>query len=417
MASSAPPMPAQGPLAGIRALDLTTNATAYSGRLIADLGAEVIRIEPPSGDPVRRAPPHVRGAEGTTVSAAHAFLNANKKSVSLDLASADGRHLFGDLVARSHLVLECFPPGTLDAWGIGYQAMRERNPEVILVSITPFGQSGPRAAEHASDLTLLAAGGLLSLGGYVDAGPVAVPGDQGHIASAIFGAIGALTALLEHESTGRGQWIDVSAQECIAFALEDAIPEWYLNRSVRQRYGERAREAGTGVYPCKDGYVSMVAGRLGTQKAFAALAKWIAEAGTPGGRELLAEEWQDFAYRQSCEGIARFEAIFGTFCAARGKQELYRDGQRRQIAIAPVNTVADVLDNEQLSASGFFRNRFDPEIGRDLIHPGPPYRLHASPAEMRSAAPRVGEHNRDILVGELGVSEAAFDALVSAGIV
>src|SRR6202035_2377756 len=107
--------------------------------------------------------------------------------------------------------------------------------------------------------------------------------------------------------------------------------------------GDQAREAGTGVYPCRDGYISLVAGRLGTAKAFRTLVQWIAESGTPGGEELLDARWQDFKFRQSPEGIARFAEIFGAFCASRSKQELYREGQARQIAIAPVNTVADIV--------------------------------------------------------------------------
>ena len=211
---------------------------------------------------------------------------------------------------ESDVVIETFTPGTLAAWGLGYEEMKRRNPGIILVSVTPYGQNGPRAKFRATDLTLLAAGGLLSLGGYPETGPVAVPGEQGHLASAIFGAVAALTALLEREGTNHGQWVDVSGQECIAFALEDAVPEWYLNRTIRRRTGDKAREAGTGVYPCMDGHVSMVAGRLGTAKAFKTLVQWIADSGTPRGEELLEERWQDFKYRQSAEGIDRFEAIF-----------------------------------------------------------------------------------------------------------
>ena len=130
---------------------------------------------------------------------------------------------------------------------------------------------------------------MLSLGGYPETGPVAVPGEQGHLASAIFGAVAALKALLEREGTNHGQWVDVSGQECIAFALEDAVPEWYLNRNIRKRTGDKAREAGTGVYPCMDGHVSMVAGRLGTAKAFKTLTpvgrreRHAARRGTAGG--------------------------------------------------------------------------------------------------------------------------------------
>jgi benzylsuccinate CoA-transferase BbsE subunit len=407
---------ARAALAGIRVLDLADNAVAYTSRLLADLGAEVIRIEPPQGSRLRRAAPLAVTDHGVT-SCAHAFWNANKKTVTLDLSCADGARLFADLVAKSDVVVETFAPGTLEQWGIGYEAMKSRNPGIILVSVTPYGQSGPCAKFRATDLTLLAAGGLLSLGGYPEIGPVAVAGEQGNLASAIFGAVAALKALLEREGTNHGQWIDVSGQECIAFALEDAIPEWYLANSIRRRTGDAAREAGTGVYPCRDGYISMVAGRLGTAKAFKTLVQWIAESGTTGGPELLDERWQDFKFRQSPQGIARFAEIFAAFCAVRGKEELYREGQARQIAIAPVNTVADIVDDAQLRANGFFRTLHDGALDRDVTLPGPPYRLSRTPAQLREPASVVGSDNRAIYVGELGLSEAELCALASAGVV
>ena len=155
---------------------------------------------------------------------------------------------------------------------------------------------------------MLAAGGLLALGGYRDTEPLAIQGEQAMLAAGIFGAVAALAAVYERTQTGRGQWIDVSGQECVAFALEDAIAEWSIHRNVRRRHGDGAREAGTGVYPCRDGYVSVVAGRLGTAKAFVALTQWVAESDTPGGAALLEPQWRDFKFRQSPDGIARFAA-------------------------------------------------------------------------------------------------------------
>jgi benzylsuccinate CoA-transferase BbsE subunit len=398
----------QAALGGIRVLDLADNAVAYGSRLLADLGAEVIRIEPPAA---------ARAGIADRDPSNQAFWNINKKAITLDLGRPDGRRLFGDLAAKSDVIIETFRPGTLAAWGIGYETLRERNPGIIMVSVTPYGQTGPCAKFRATDLTLLAAGGLLSLGGYPETGPVAVAGEQGYLAAAIFGAIAALKALLEREGTNQGQWLDVSGQECIAFALEDAIPEWYLSGNIRRRTGDQAREAGTGVYPCRDGYISMVAGRLGTAKAFKTLVGWIAESGAPGGDELLDARWQDFTFRQSPQGIARFAEIFADFCASRSKQELYREGQARQIAIAPVNTMADIVDDPQLRANGYFGSLHDGALDRDLTVPGPPYRLARTPATLRSAAPASGAHNHAVYVDELGLSESDLGALASAGVV
>ncbi|HEY7662447.1 MAG TPA: CoA transferase [Xanthobacteraceae bacterium] len=384
-------------LSGIRVLDLTTNYAAYAGRLLADLGADVVRVEPPEGSAVRRLAPSARARSGECVSFAHAFLDAGKRSVTLDLASAAGRARLAQLAAASDVVIETGAPSAQAGAPLDFAAIARRNPALVLVSISPFGRGGPYGGHAATDLTLLAAGGLLSLGGYADSAPLAVHGEQAMLACGIYGAVAALAALYARTQSGKGCWIDLSGQECVAFALEDALPEWSINARVRRRQGETAREAGTGVYPCKDGHVSMVAGRLGTAKAFDALTDWIAASGVPGGAELRAPQWRNFNYRQSPEGVARFAEIFGAFCRTRGKQELYREGQARQIAIAPVNTIAEVVEDAQLKANDFFQPQVEELWGKEVIFPGPPYRLSRTPARRRGPAPKLGEHNRELL--------------------
>ncbi len=397
-----------GALAGIRVLDLTTTHAAYAGRLLADLGADVIRVEPPEGSPVRALAPRRFLPGGEVFSFAHAFLDAGKRGITIDLAHEDGRARFNELAATSDVVIETPSPASLVTDGIDFDALRACNPGFVLVSISPFGLGGPYAGYHGTDLTVLAAGGLLSLGGYCDSEPLAIQGEQAMLASGIFGAVAVLAALYERTQTGKGQWIDVSGQECVAFALEDAVADWSINKRVRRRHGDGAREAGTGVYPCKDGHVSVVAGRLGTARAFVVLTEWIAQSNVPGAATLFEPQWRDFKFRQSPEGILRFAQVFGEFCRTRGKQELYREGQARQIAIAPVNTVADVLQDPQLAANAYFAQQFDPSLGLNITFPGAPYRLHRTPARRRGAAPRLGEHNRDVLADEAPFTELQF---------
>jgi benzylsuccinate CoA-transferase BbsE subunit len=379
-------------LTGIRVLDLTANHAAYAGRLLADLGADVVRLEPPGGSPVRQLAPSGQG-----ISFAHAFLDAGKRSVVLDLEHEPGA--FAALTATSDVVIET-PSAPVKV--IDLEQLRASNAGLIVVSISPFGRVGPYADYAATDLTLLAAGGLLSLGGYADSEPLAIQGEQALLASGIFGAVAVLAALYERLQTGQGRWIDLSGQECVAFALEDAVAEWSIHRRVRRRHGDGAREAGTGVYPCKDGYISMVAGRLGTAKAFIAVTEWVAASEVPDAQALLEPKWQDFRFRQSAEGIAQFAEIFGAFCHGRGKQELYREGQARQIAIAPVNTIVDVLQDVQLGANSYFHQHPAPALGRDITFPGPPYRLSRTPARLRGPAPGLGQHTDEILGGVPG---------------
>lgn len=380
-------------LSGVRVVDLTTNYSAYAGRLLADLGAEVIRFEPASGGDVRKLEPSQVLADGSRFSFAHAFLDASKLSVAADVETAAGRAVLDGLIETADVVLDTPLLGEPSAATFDYHEALKKNPRLIVASITPYGFGGPRSEVPATDLTSLASGGLLSLGGYSDSEPVAVSGQQSQLASAIFAVAGILAAVVDRENTGKGRWIDVSAQECIAFALEDAVPEWYINGVRRKRNGDGAREAGTGIYPCMDGHISMVAGRLGTAKAFITLTEWIASSDVPGAKELLDPKWKDFKYRQSPEGVQRFAALFGAFCTTRGKEELYREGQKRQIAIAPVNTIADVAADAQLAASGYFKECFQPALSKAVVFPGAPYRLSRTPAKPLSAAPAIGEHN------------------------
>ncbi len=402
-----------GALAGIGVLDLTTNYAAYAGRLLADLGADVVRVEGPRGSPLRNLAPYARGPDGERASFAHAFLDAGKRSVTLDLATAGGSELFMRLAATSDVLIETPSSSAPASAAVDFERIRRHNPGLVVVSISPFGRAGPYAGYAATDLTLLAAGGLLSLGGYADTEPLAIQGEQAMLASGIYGAVAALAALYERTQTGKGRWIDVSGQECVAFALEDAVAEWSINARVRRRQGDIAREAGTGVYPCRDGHVSVVAGRLGTVKAFVALMEWIGASGVPGGAELRAPQWRDFRFRQSSEGVARFAKIFHEFCRTRGKEELYREGQARRIAIAPVNSIADIVHDVQLEANSYFQPQFDAGLGKNLVFPGPPYRMSRTPARRRGAAPQLGEHDRELL--REGLRLAQSDAEAGAG--
>jgi benzylsuccinate CoA-transferase BbsE subunit len=191
--------------------------------------------------------------------------------------------------------------------------------------------------------------------------------------------------------------VDVSTQESVALALEDSLAEFALNRRVRTRLGESPREAGTGTYRCADGHVTMVAGRLSTGRAWGALVQWLAEERAEGAERLLTPEWQRFEHRRTPAAREAFRAIFETFAAGRTKEELYREGQRRSIAIAPVNTVAEVLADPQLEAREAFVQVEQPELGRSLSFPVPPYRLSRTPARITGPAPALGQHNAELL--------------------
>jgi benzylsuccinate CoA-transferase BbsE subunit len=379
----ADPHPPRLPLASVRVIDATDEYGAYAGRLLADLGADVVRVEPPDGDPLRRREPLMDTPAGP-VSAFGWFVNLNKRSVVLDLGSVEGHAGLLGLLATADVLLDPWRPTDLARLGLGRASFAAACPDLVRVTITPYGSDGPLADRPATDLTSLASGGLLSLGGYPDAEPVAVHGGQSLLAASLFGAVAALVGLIGRAQDREGRHLDVSAQEAVAAALEDSIPQFDLTGRVRRRAGDLPREAGTGIYACADGYVSMVAGRLGTAKAWTALTHWLVEEGIPDAEELLTPPWQEFPYRQRRESIDRFRVIFERFTRPRTRERLYREAQRRSIALAPVNQVGDLFADAQLAARDFFREVTPVELGRPVAVPGRPYRLDGD----RGPAPR-----------------------------
>lgn len=358
------------PLAGIRVVEVADELAAYAGRLLADLGADVVRIVGPGGDPLARREPFVDTPSGPA-SAYPWFVNHGKRVLELDHTTIEGRQVFAAQLDAADVLLET-PRSSLLAEAP--ELLASVGSGLIHVRISPFGSSGPWSQFAADDLTLLAAGGLLALGGYPDAEPVAVHGDQSLVAASIFGAVATLIALIDRLDDRAGGTVEVSAQEAVIQALEDAIPEYDLTGRVRRRAGDRPREAGSGIFPCADGWVSMIAGRLGTATAWAALVDWLIEAGTPGASELARPPWNEFRYRRTPEAIARFGDVFGAFAASRARADLYVEAQRRSIALSPVNTLEDVLDDIQLEDRGFFGLAQIDALGRPVRFPGRPYR-------------------------------------------
>ena len=354
------------PLTGIRVVDAGDEFAAYAARLLACLGADVVRVERPTRRGPARHPVARVGDEN--VSLFDAYVAAGSRSVTLDLATDEGRGAFTRLVDEADVVLcDADTPSVV-----------ERD-DLVRVVVTPFGSGQSPAWGPVDDLIVLGAGGLLHLGGYTDSGPVAAFGGQSRFASGIFAAVAALVGLIQRERTGRAVSADVSAQEAVAQALEDSVPEFALAGSIREPQGDDAREAGTGIYRCADGYVSMVAGRLGTARAWESLVAWMREH-EPTAETLSQPRWSEFAYRQTDEASAEFRRIFEAFAATRGKEQLYLEAQARQIALSPVNAVEDLLGDRQLAARAFFGRGWLESMGAEVTVPGPPFRLSHTPS-------------------------------------
>lgn len=395
-------------LSDVRVVEVAGDFGGLAGKMYADLGTDVIRVESPAGDPTRRLPPFLHGATEREGSLHYLHQNTNKRGMVLDLFRPEGQEIFKRLVNTADILLEQMPPKSMGRLGLDYEALRESNPRLVYVSMTPFGQYGPYRDHPGDDMTCMAMGGLLFLGGTGDEKPVLAYGQQAFTMAPLYAAVGSMMALYHAEATGVGQYIDISAQDCVATALETAAQVWDLEGGIRRGAGNT--EAGFGIYRCQDGYVSLAAA-IGTARYYwDALVNWITDEGIAEAESLRHPEWYRPDYRKTPEAQAKFKEVFEDFSRRHGKQYLYEEGQRRKVVCYPVNTPQDVVENPQLKFRGFYK------VLQGVTYVGAPYELEKVQWKLSRPAPRFGEHTREIL-RELHYTEVEIDALLRGGVV
>ena len=404
-------------LEGIKIFDLTCLKGAYCTKLLADLGADVIRVEPPGGDDLRQIGPFYKDIPQRERSLLHFFLNTNKRGITLDLTCSDGKEILRLLSKKANIIVESSAPGHLDSLGLGYDSLSKDNLGLIYTAITPFGQNGPYRNFKASDIICWAMGGLMYLGGFPDRPPVQGYKYMAFKTGSLHAAVATLMALYYREMSGEGQFIDVSIQECVAQAMENASQYWDLEGVIRKRVGLEQAEAGAGIYPCKDGFVYMLVALRGALMRWDELVDWLTEEGIPGSDKLKQEKYKDTQWRRSQEAQHEFSKVFTSFSLKYRKIELYEAAQARGISLSPVSTIADLFENPQLKARGFFQDVEHPELGVKIKYPGGPYRLSKTPWAIRRKAPMIGEHNLEILHGELGIPQEELSALAAAKVI
>lgn len=422
-------------LGDVRVIDLAGEIGQYCTKLLADLGADVIKVEPPGGDPVRRLPPFYHDRPGEQTSLYWLNLNTNKRSVTLDLETADGRRLFEKLAATADVVVETFPPGYLDRLGVGYEALTKLKPDIIVTSITGFGQTGPHAGYKAPDIVGVAMGGIMWLAGDRKDPPNVPPWRQGYISASIQAAAGTLTALYHRDVTGEGQRVDVSMQEALSIAQETAMQTWDMLQQLRSRTGASGALPitipGIGVYECRDGYVFGYVGTPGGAP-WSELLQWMIDEGA--AEDLTEEPYHEICLNlnmrfltglmqdpstvgEKIKALQHIDDVLKRFLASKGKWEVYEDGQRRRLLFGIVSTPEDIAKNPQLEYRKWLTPVEHPEFGETLRYPGPPYRLSETPWAIRRRAPAIGEHNVEIYVDELGLSLEDLQRLAAAGVV
>jgi crotonobetainyl-CoA:carnitine CoA-transferase CaiB-like acyl-CoA transferase len=398
----------------IRVLDLAGEIGQYCTKLLADLGADVIKIEPSGGDPVRHLPPFFRDEEGPDTSLYWLNLNTNKRSITLDIENPEDRTTFERLVATADVVVETFEPGYLDGLGLGYDGLTKLKPDIILTSITGFGQTGPHAKYKAPDIVGVAMGGIMWLAGDPQDPPNVPPWKQGYISASIHAAGGTLTALYHRDVTGEGQHVDVSMQESLSIAQETAMQTWDMIEALRTRNAHRGiipiDVPGIGPYECRDGWVF---GYVGSPAGatWGDLLAWMIEEGK--AEDLAEEPYPDFCgglnlrflstlaqdpstIPQKMQMMAHINDVLKRFVATKTKWEMYEQAQRRRLLFGIVSTPEDLAKNPQLHHREWLTPVEHPEFGATLEYPGPPYRLSETPWAIRRRPPESGQQTREL---------------------
>jgi len=397
-----------GALSGLRVLDLTDHRAQLCGRLLADMGADVIKVEPPGGDAARRIGPFFEDSPHPDRSLFFWFYNLNKRSVTLDITNSQGADILMRLASSADLVIESFRPGHIDQLGLGWDSLHRINPALILLSLAPFGQTGPYRDFEADDLVLTALSGMLYVNGFPGRKPVRPLGLQTYHSAAYYGAIGVMCALFAREQNGAGQWLDLSTQEAAVAAVEHVAGSYFGEGRVEPRRGTLHWSRYFRVGKCRDGYIMHC-----TLGDWTSLVEWVASDGK--AQDLTAPQWNDVVYR--AEHAEHLFDVLDEWVKDYDREQLLERAQMLRLPYATVRNPEALFEDEQLRARGYFASVEHPELGRVFQYPGAPYLFNRTPWRVYRRPPLLGEHTTEILRDELGLEPDRLAALTAEHII
>ncbi len=409
-------------LQGCRALDLTDEKGFLCGKLLADLGVDVIKVEPPGGDPSRRIGPFWHDVADPEKSLYWFAYNSDKRGITLNIETKDGQAILKELVKTSDFVIESFDPGYLDGLGLGYRALCEVKKNIIVTSITAFGQTGPYSTYLGPDLVVMGMSGELFLTGDADRPPVNIGVPQACLHAGADGAVGTMIAYHYRRKTGEGQQVDVSLQQSAAWFLATTIPYWEIDKVMLTRVGTFRSGSSSGtvqrqVWLCKDGYVFffMIGGQQGA-KTGRQLVRWMEDEGAPD--EFLSTfEWELFDMATATqELIDRISKPIADFFATKTKKEALDAAISRNISVCPLLDMQDILSDPHLAYRGFWTQMEYPELHTTIPFPKQYVNSSENETNSRVRAPLIGQDN-GVVYGELGFSAERIAALKEAGII
>lgn len=397
-----------------RVIDLADETGAYCAKLFADLGADVIKVEPPCGDKTRSWPPFFHDEIGLEKSLYFLYYNTNKRSITLDLECEEGRRILERLVSTADVLVETSPPGHLQSVGLGYNVQSRLNPGLVVTSITPFGQTGPYKDRKSSDLIAMAMSGYMQVTGEPEGSPVRFGVDFASVTASQCAAAATMVALYHRNAvSGRGQHIDISVHEATTSFTQDtgAVPFWRLQNMNVLRMGVKSRRGFPwGGFECKDG---MIFFGLVTAPHWEVFSNWVYE--ETGEKEILDDMYKGSGYPRM-QYIDILTRIVEDFTKKHTKDELYHEGQRRGLVTLPVSTVEDLARCAQLNARGYFAQEEHPVMG-NVMTPTSPFLVAGARTPIRKPAPLLGEANEDVYSGELGFSKRELSAMKAAHII
>ncbi len=412
MSAMAPDPTPPGLLSGVRVIEYGRNITApFAGKILADLGAEVIKVEPPEGEPARALGPFQSDAPHPEAAAQFIYLNGNKRGVTLDLDRRSGRALVDGLLRGADIFLENAEPGEMEARGLTYSLLAPAHPRLIVTSVRPFGLTGPYRSLLGSDLITWHASALgHRYLGEPDREPLRSGGSFASYYAAVNAAAAALLALRARESTGRGTQVDISVADVLAVGiLGYGLVALYHERGLSNRRPGNSQRLGVpaAMLPCRDGYVFIFASES---------YMWDGLVKAMGDPEWARADIFKGHYRDRSRYGPEVYGMMQPWLDATGKEEIFQRCQENRVPSTAVYNMAEVLGNAHLVERGFFVTTSHPVAG-PMRQPGAPYKLGAGPWALRRPAPRLGEHNDEVLREGLGLGRRALTDLRRAGVV
>jgi crotonobetainyl-CoA:carnitine CoA-transferase CaiB-like acyl-CoA transferase len=393
---------------GIRILDLADEKASFCSKLLADMGAYVIKVERPGGDPSRKIGPFLGNCPHPERSLFFFYNNINKLGITLNLEHREGKRIFCRLVEKADVVVESFSPGYLKELGLGFEVLSGINPKLILVSVTGFGQNGPRSKYKSCDIVTSAFGGQMYVSGSPSTPPLKPFGEQSYYTASLFAAIGVLLALRKRAQSGKGEHIDISMQEAVVSTLEHVWIRYFYEKVIPKREGNLYWNRNFCILPCKDGHIL-----ISLFQQWDTLVEWMASEGM--AEDLIEERWKGEEYRQ--RHLGHVLEVIKRWVKNHTAQELFELGQLMHFPWAPVCSPEEVVENPQLKSRGFFVEVGHPEIGTSINYPGVPYKSDHSSLEQWKRAPLIGEDNIQIFQKELGLSDEDLRRLCSINVI